>query len=1369
MASEDESSGPSVTPRTVNPLNVTRQRSNSWREKIIRGSLECDDEDLIIARSGQDGEEDGEGEKGTEDDESDDEDGTADQVYAWGTLIDKCYAFPSPLYIGMLGKDDFNVRSMACGDSHILLLTESGHVWTMGKADCGQLGLGDSKSRNTPKLVMFPTDQPITHIAACANHSACIDEIGHLSEWGQIHESRPIVSKPVPKAEFQNTRIERIALGRNHTIASTSVGKVLTWGHNGFGALGVDLQSEFSDAPCLVPIVDRAFEVAASSHGSACVTLKGAAFYWGGSWKVKEADKIVKPTKLPFRDPVAKIALGKSHVIALSVGNRAAYALGDNSFSQVGVGPVGPISGNHQFGEPVPIRIVDKDSEREGESGSPAIAPAAAAAAASAASPVIQTRGLRSASVAVEPQDNRSSGGGLRAAFKKMSSKQNLSKQAVIPSGTNSSSPSTAPPDRSSGGASVIPQHVTARGARSFSLTGGMAPLIRSRAEREADKLTEQSVGVSLGIKSINCGSKWSVFVTTDGQVWFTGEFQFGASAEEKVVFPTPTKVTQLADVMISEVAGSDTFLLANVGLRNEDDLKFQSFNPPTIKAASLAQLVNWICTDKTKPDPVFAYTIILTYHCFTTALLLIEKLRARHDQALAEGSSHAQNQICNFIIRWLQQRGEDFLEKSAREALDDFMKTVTHQNVVRVIERLLMKIASDSSQTEKIVTSSLDRPDGRKLDLLDYSPTSMAEAMTLHEHAIFAKIRLQEFIGQGWSKEDKATRCPGLTELIASFNKWSQYVAGSIINYSAKEQRNKMLVFWLEVHKQLFNLNNLACAVAVGAAFDLTPVYKLRNRNLIEMKSSYKKWLSYFSDLLQKNKAGYRKLIRKIMAESDPGIPYVGGHLSDLTFIEDGNKSEVDGLINVKKFNMMAKQIRLMDQLQKRKYTGLTPPAELRQFCIEIKAPSTSTLDEITERIIQTSEGNAPAAGASGGGGGGGGSGNMPLVVNAEPEDEFTSLTKVTDITSLLNKEGSAGPGERVAKWSKWRDRCDRQGEKFVEAWCASDAWRNVLVAAIDNPLTDSEARHFRDICRMFLLPAAEPDSVVELVLSFAATEPDPTVRDYMVSFCQGFKRFSFGFNENAVNSLSGIPISNDTVALASRKLQENMDAYPNTPRSVALLTRFLHGLAQSDTLMQDLKSPDREREFKRLEEERVSVSNRLQEEKTSQDSKLEQQRAVLAALVQKEQDLLEQLKKVQREKEEAEEALEKATQEASLEENNMIKKIEILDTALVDEEQSLKFVRQSRRVLQNYKNKVVPSLSKYLTSRLQQGEALVRARVDFALKTMAAFRSGSKANLKEFQDRVYTPLLNDLSLEPGLFSSDIAKLKEAMSEIHQ
>ena len=296
------------------------------------------------------------------DDLSDDDDASDDtrndQVFAWGAVLDKHQVRPQPLRIGgMIGQDlDFNVRAMAAGDSHLLFLTESGHVWALGKNEQGQLGIGDSiKSRSTPKLVMFLTDQSITTVAACGTHSACLDELGRVYEWGQVAPGRAPLTKPVLKAEFQNTRLEKIALGRNHTLASTSNGKIMTWGSNVTGGLGIDYVSDFSEAPCLVPIVDRAFEVSASQTGSACVSLKGAVYYWGPSWR--QPERTLKPTKLPFKEPISSISLGGRHILAVMVGNWSrVLSMGDNSLGQTGSPIVGPIK-NTDFGEPIAVRF----------------------------------------------------------------------------------------------------------------------------------------------------------------------------------------------------------------------------------------------------------------------------------------------------------------------------------------------------------------------------------------------------------------------------------------------------------------------------------------------------------------------------------------------------------------------------------------------------------------------------------------------------------------------------------------------------------------------------------------------------------------------------------------------------------------------------------------------------------------------------------------------------------------------------------------------------------------------------------------------------------------------------------------------------
>lgn len=72
--------------------------------------------------------------------------------------MDVCNLKPRPLKLSGLAKDDFSVRSMACGDSHFLLLTESGQIWSCGRGENGQLGLGsdNTTARWTPQHVRLP-------------------------------------------------------------------------------------------------------------------------------------------------------------------------------------------------------------------------------------------------------------------------------------------------------------------------------------------------------------------------------------------------------------------------------------------------------------------------------------------------------------------------------------------------------------------------------------------------------------------------------------------------------------------------------------------------------------------------------------------------------------------------------------------------------------------------------------------------------------------------------------------------------------------------------------------------------------------------------------------------------------------------------------------------------------------------------------------------------------------------------------------------------------------------------------------------------------------------------------------------------------
>ncbi|CAH9094899.1 unnamed protein product [Cuscuta epithymum] len=70
--------------------------------------------------------------------------------------------------------EDTFVREICAGSYHIAVLTSCGGVYTWGKGSNGQLGLGDTKDRNTPTLVDSLRDRLVEHITCGPNSTAAI-------------------------------------------------------------------------------------------------------------------------------------------------------------------------------------------------------------------------------------------------------------------------------------------------------------------------------------------------------------------------------------------------------------------------------------------------------------------------------------------------------------------------------------------------------------------------------------------------------------------------------------------------------------------------------------------------------------------------------------------------------------------------------------------------------------------------------------------------------------------------------------------------------------------------------------------------------------------------------------------------------------------------------------------------------------------------------------------------------------------------------------------------------------------------------------------------------------------------------------------
>jgi alpha-tubulin suppressor-like RCC1 family protein len=74
------------------------------------------------------------------------------------------------------------VKQVACGQAHVLVLTDAGDVYAFGEASMGQLGHGSRSNVRNPRLVL--RGKEIHQIDAGRYHSMAVSAYGVLYSWG---------------------------------------------------------------------------------------------------------------------------------------------------------------------------------------------------------------------------------------------------------------------------------------------------------------------------------------------------------------------------------------------------------------------------------------------------------------------------------------------------------------------------------------------------------------------------------------------------------------------------------------------------------------------------------------------------------------------------------------------------------------------------------------------------------------------------------------------------------------------------------------------------------------------------------------------------------------------------------------------------------------------------------------------------------------------------------------------------------------------------------------------------------------------------------------------------------------------------------
>jgi len=137
-------------------------------------------------------------------------------------------------------------------------------------------------------------------------------------------------------------------------------------------------------------------------------------------------------------------------------------------------------------------------------------------------------------------------------------------------------------------------------------------------------------------------------------------------------------------------------------------------------------------------------------------------------------------------------------------------------------------------------------------------------------------------------------------------------------------------MIFVIKLLDSFIQLNNFHAVMALYSGLNASPVLRLKHTQA-EVPKTFKKIVSDCEQLMKSDGSfhTYREYLHSI---DPPCIPYLGLYLTDLTFIEDGNKDAIEGLINVSKRSLCATIIGDIQQYQQLPYHfELVPQLKIR------------------------------------------------------------------------------------------------------------------------------------------------------------------------------------------------------------------------------------------------------------------------------------------------------------------------------------------------------------------------------------------------------------------------------------------------------
>ena len=238
-----------------------------------------------------------------------------------GDLVKSANTQWSPVRLAAL--KDVNIVGVNKGSSSAfcMAIDDQGQVWSWGRNEAGQLGVGDTKDKFVPTLIQELTGHTIVEVATGKSHTLFLTSEGKVlacgsNESGQCGQGRKTGNLETPKMiSHEGEDIVTVAAGAEFSVIVDTQGKVWTFGHPENGTLGHNDDGKF---------IAKAKKVEFRCEYSP----KQVAVWVEKDPKSKEVTPLDTPK-------IVKVSCGPQHTVAVDDNNKA-YSWGFGGYGRLG-------------------------------------------------------------------------------------------------------------------------------------------------------------------------------------------------------------------------------------------------------------------------------------------------------------------------------------------------------------------------------------------------------------------------------------------------------------------------------------------------------------------------------------------------------------------------------------------------------------------------------------------------------------------------------------------------------------------------------------------------------------------------------------------------------------------------------------------------------------------------------------------------------------------------------------------------------------------------------------------------------------------------------------------------------------------------